>query len=297
MLPPVPPLPDDPLGNDDGGSRVSGPHATDFDERRGRATRLVWGLLLMTVGTALFLESLGRITLRPEGDRLEPRLAVDGDPGTRWSSAFGDPEWLSVDLGQPATLTGVTLHWERAYATRYQIQVSDDGQEWRTIVDVDNGDGGIDAHEIDATGRYVRMYGIERATPYGFSLWELEVWGHPGASRSPGLAAAEPEAELLSRHAPVDASSREARNLANAGSYWFILWPLFLVAAGLPAVLVPKNPGDQVTGLLLTAVGVALELRMLGIVDWSFRDVIPVLVAAGGLVLVLQGLGRSGSRR
>ncbi|MEU9845254.1 discoidin domain-containing protein, partial [Actinomadura sp. NPDC048032] len=25
--------------------------------------------------------------------------AVDGDPATRWSSAFGDPQWIQVDLG------------------------------------------------------------------------------------------------------------------------------------------------------------------------------------------------------
>ena len=50
--------------------------------------------------------------------------AVDGDPGTRWSSGFADPQWIQVDLGQTATVSQVALSWETAYATAFQIQVS-----------------------------------------------------------------------------------------------------------------------------------------------------------------------------
>src|SRR5690606_35870306 len=32
--------------------------------------------------------------------------AVDGDPGTRWSSAFSDPQWIRIDLGDQATKIG-----------------------------------------------------------------------------------------------------------------------------------------------------------------------------------------------
>ena len=43
--------------------------------------------------------------------------AVDGNTGTRWSSAFADPQWLQVDLGSSQTICQVTLNWEAAYAT------------------------------------------------------------------------------------------------------------------------------------------------------------------------------------
>src|SRR5690242_14902828 len=49
--------------------------------------------------------------------------AVAGDPGTRWSSAFGDPQWIQVDLGASATINQVQLAWETAYATAFQIQL------------------------------------------------------------------------------------------------------------------------------------------------------------------------------
>ena len=50
--------------------------------------------------------------------------AVDGDPGTRWSSAFSDPQWIQVDLGAGATLTRVVLTWETAYARAFTVQTS-----------------------------------------------------------------------------------------------------------------------------------------------------------------------------
>src|SRR5712691_76842 len=50
--------------------------------------------------------------------------AVDGNTGTRWSSAFSDPQWLQVDLGSSASICQVGLNWETAYATAFQIQTS-----------------------------------------------------------------------------------------------------------------------------------------------------------------------------
>lgn len=41
---------------------------------------------------------------------------MDGNSGTRWSSAFSDPQWLEVDLGSSQSVRGVTLNWEAAYA-------------------------------------------------------------------------------------------------------------------------------------------------------------------------------------
>src|SRR3954451_105620 len=40
--------------------------------------------------------------------------ATDGNTGTRWSSAFADPQWLQVDLGVTASISQVVLNWEAA---------------------------------------------------------------------------------------------------------------------------------------------------------------------------------------
>jgi hypothetical protein len=103
--------------------------------------------------------------------------AVDGNAGTRWSSAFGDPQWLQVDLGSTRSLCRLTLNWETAYATAYQIQVSGDGQTWTTAYSTTTGTGGTQTVNTTASGRYVRIYGTARSTQYGYSLWEFEVFG------------------------------------------------------------------------------------------------------------------------
>jgi beta-glucosidase len=106
-----------------------------------------------------------------------PAAALDGRTTTRWSSLFSDPQWISVDLGGSASITGVVLNWEAAYASAYRIEVSGNGTTWTTVYSTTTGRGGVETLSLSATGRYVRMYGTARATGYGYSLWEFEVRG------------------------------------------------------------------------------------------------------------------------
>jgi len=102
----------------------------------------------------------------------------DGDTGTRWSSAFADPQWVEIDLGSVQSINRVVLNWENAHATAYQIQVSTDEQNWNVASDQPNGQGGIETVTFPSTSaRYVRMYGTKRNTQYGYSLWEMEIYG------------------------------------------------------------------------------------------------------------------------
>ncbi|WP_046733416.1 beta-1,3-glucanase family protein [Streptomyces humi] len=110
--------------------------------------------------------------------------AVDGNTGTRWSSAFSDPQWLQVDLGSVQQLTRVTLDWEAAYAKTFQIQTSTDATTWTTVYSTTTGTGGTQNLTVTGSGRYVRLYGTTRATPYGYSLWEFQVYG-PGSTTPP----------------------------------------------------------------------------------------------------------------
>lgn len=105
--------------------------------------------------------------------------AVDGSTTTRWASAEGaDPQWLRIDLGQATTVHRVVLDWEAAYAKTYRIEISDDGTNFTTVTSVDNGDGKTDDLDgLDAHGRYVRFVGLTRATSYGYSFYEMQVFG------------------------------------------------------------------------------------------------------------------------
>ncbi len=121
-----------------------------------------------------------------EAPNLAAQYAVDGNPNTRWSSAFSDPQWMRIDLGKATPVTRVRLNWEAAYATGYTIQLSTDGTTWTDAYTQFGGDGGIDDLNVKGTARYVRMYGTTRATGYGYSLWEFEVYGACGSTPPPG---------------------------------------------------------------------------------------------------------------
>ncbi len=118
--------------------------------------------------------------------------AIDGDPSTRWASTYSDPQWLTIDLGATLNIDRVVLSWEAAYATAYSIQVSDDGSAWQTVYETTSSDGGTDdIGDLGARGRFVRMFGTARATPWGYSLWEFQVFegGGGGGSTLPGPGA------------------------------------------------------------------------------------------------------------
>ncbi|MGW0133648.1 discoidin domain-containing protein [Streptomyces sp. NPDC003299] len=110
--------------------------------------------------------------------------AVDGNTATRWSSAATDDQWLQVDLGATASVTQVVLNWEAAYGKDYKVQISQDGGTWTDLKSVTGGDGGLDTLAVSGQGRYVRMLGVHRATPYGYSLWEFQVFGSPSGTQA-----------------------------------------------------------------------------------------------------------------
>ncbi|WP_371477132.1 discoidin domain-containing protein [Kitasatospora sp. NBC_00315] len=160
-------------------------------ERRGPLilillTALLAGLLTAAANSparaAATLLSQGRpaTASSTENTGAPASAAVDGDPGTRWSSAFGGPQWLQVDLGGAMTIGQVVLRWEAAYAKAYQIQTSTDGTTWTTAYSTTTGAGGTETVNLTATARYVRLYGTQRATQYGYSLWEFQVYGSAG---------------------------------------------------------------------------------------------------------------------
>jgi hypothetical protein len=112
--------------------------------------------------------------------------AFDNNLNTRWSSVFSDPQWISVDLGQPTDIDSVVLYWEGAYGSEYIIQTSTDNVTWTDQYHEYAGNGGMDRIYFSATNvRYVRMYGLQRGTPYGYSLWEFEVYSTPQYAWTP----------------------------------------------------------------------------------------------------------------
>jgi hypothetical protein len=79
---------------------------------------------------------------------------------------------------------GVLLSWENAYASAYDVLVSNDGQVWTNVFSTVSGDGGLDDVDFPRTqSRYLKLVGIRRGTAWGYSLFEVipktaaEPWG------------------------------------------------------------------------------------------------------------------------
>ncbi|MFG3023793.1 discoidin domain-containing protein [Streptomyces sp. NPDC048254] len=158
--------------------------------------------------------------------------AVDGNTGTRWSSAFTDDQWLQVDLGATATVSQVVLNWETAYGKDYKVQISANGSSWTDLTSVTGGDGGTDTLAVSGQGRYVRMQGVHRATQYGYSLWEFQVFGtttgtppvQGGGDLGPNVIVVDPSTPNLQQKFDSVFAQQESAQFGT-GRYQFLLKP------------------------------------------------------------------------
>jgi len=93
----------------------------------------------------------------PGGDA---RFAMDGDPSTIWAPVPQDTlRWLQLDFQQTREYGGLILQWKpRFHGNDYVIEISDDGNVWRTVREVRHGNGGRDYLYLpESESRYLRL--------------------------------------------------------------------------------------------------------------------------------------------
>lgn len=115
-----------------------------------------------------------------EVDRNTADKVGDGDKDTRWESEAKDPQNITIELPQTTDLGGIKIIWEGAAAKAYTIEVSEDGQNWKTAFAKENGKSGETVSvKFDSVypAKYVRMNGTERTGGYGYSIYEIELFG------------------------------------------------------------------------------------------------------------------------
>ena len=119
-----------------------------------------------------------------ETSNFTQEKANDGNMDTRWSSGSveNNPQWLRLDFGEPTTFNCVRLFWEKSGGKAYKVQVSDDGNEWRDVANVTDGQP-EEARTItfdEVTARYVRVYVTENFPDIWtcVSIYEMEVYNN-----------------------------------------------------------------------------------------------------------------------
>lgn len=142
---------------------------------------LAWNLPYpnLALGKQVSASSFENAGTKPEG-------VNDGKLDTRWGSTHKDNEYVTIDLGRTCYIDHLVLRWETAYASKYSLGLSRNGIDWTTITLASS--GGTErvelaqllmAQDMESRGRYLRLTGVERATTYGTSLYEIEAYGRP----------------------------------------------------------------------------------------------------------------------
>jgi hypothetical protein len=110
--------------------------------------------------------------------------AFDNNGGSRWESVNAaspnNIQWIRVDLGTSRAVTAVQISWEAANARDYKIQGSNNDSTW-TDLSTQTGVGGSVARNetiaVSGSYRYIRVYCTLRNNNFGYSIYEMNVWG------------------------------------------------------------------------------------------------------------------------
>jgi hypothetical protein len=189
--------------------------------------------LNVTVSTGSSNLALGRPvqTSSVEAAGLEGGKAVDGSSTTRWASLYSDPQWIYVDLGSNYNINRVKITWEAAYGRDYQVQTSANASTWSTIKPVTGNTTLVNDHTgLTGTGRYVRINGTARGTSWGYSIFELEVYGTPAS----GGFTSRIEAENYLHMAGVikETCSEGGQNIGSFDAYDWMSYNISIPTAG-----------------------------------------------------------------
>ena len=165
---------------------------------RGAFFLLVWAVLASSASCAK-AQGGGLVYLKVQDVRVSSfddspggwappansKALVDGDLKTRWSSKAENGQWAIFNFGRPKVVSSVVLHWERAFASSYALDFSDDGKAWKRVCEK-KGQGGTERSTFKpTTAAYMRVYVLKRGNDqWGVSLWEVEPYGP--SDRNPG---------------------------------------------------------------------------------------------------------------
>ena len=116
------------------------------------------------------------VTASSHEDAHQPDRVVDGSPTTRWSSEFSDGQWWMVDFGRDEIVGSIGIHWEAAHARAYSVLVSGSDGAWETVHEARQSRGGHEIIQFPArpVGK-IKLDLHERATEWGFSIYEIEI--------------------------------------------------------------------------------------------------------------------------
>ena len=106
------------------------------------------------------------------------KSAMDGDWYTSYQfSSSIDSEDVVITLKEETTLSEILIKWTYQHASDYNLQISCDGTEWETVVEVTDGYGGIETFLLDGkSAKYIRVSNVSGADGKNAMLYEIEAY-------------------------------------------------------------------------------------------------------------------------
>jgi len=145
----------------------------------------------------------------------EPEMDPQGTLIRHWK-ASGEREWLSVDFHYLKEIGGLMIDWGKSdYASSYEIQLSDDGEEWSTVYTVAGGNGGRDyVYLPEKDVRVLKIVLNKSKSGKGYDIERLEIKG-PDFSSSAN--------DFLTTVAGESPKGMFPKYFLNQQSYWTVV--------------------------------------------------------------------------
>ena len=144
----------------------------------------------------------------------EPGNILDGDVETKWRSGDKVSQWIKIDLRRVKKIGGIFLYWDKNFAKSYEIDVSSDDEEWKTVYSTDGANGGSDRiYFKKSPARFVKIK-LPDTVKNGYALKEVVIKG-PNECMTP-----QKHFEILAEDMPRGYFSRW---LYNEQAFWTVI--------------------------------------------------------------------------
>ena len=149
-------------------------------------------------------------------DHEAPAVLDDNSFSTWHSGELAPEQWLQLDFGTPREYGGLVIDWDQQdYAVAYDVEASDDGQNWTTLYRSTRGNGRRDYVFLpDGESRYLRLAMHESSRGQGYGIRELRV--------IPLELAASPN-QFIERIAQDAAPGSYPRYFSGQQTYWTVV--------------------------------------------------------------------------
>lgn len=141
-------------------------------------TEILSAVLVLNIGLAL-MRAAEQINISASSEMQPAANAMDGNMSTRWESEHGvDPSWIIFKFAEQKSIKNLTIYWEFASAKDYAVQISEDGDSWKTVKKITEGkseESAFFTFAQELKTKYLRILCNTRTTEWGYSIWEVEI--------------------------------------------------------------------------------------------------------------------------